>query len=389
MKAYVQSLLLALVFFNHVLFAADWPQWRHDAKRSGATEEELPGNLKRQWMLALGKPTPAYEHQYRMCADYSYSTVSADGTLFVPSNMTDQVIALDLDTGKLCWRYVTDGPVRFAPVYNKGKLYFTSDDAYLYCVDSKNGKLTWRQRGVPKDIPGMLMLVNGRMVSRWPARGAPVLSGGIIYFGAGIWPEEGVYQNAVDAETGELVWQSDALSLVKEGMCDHGTNHDLSLPPHGYPAIINNKLAVTSGRTLKAGSHLVTGEMFMDSSIDQKIVKKLIAGKTDYRIEKSTLYRISAPAGAADWTHESADLLTYRDAATELYDIDSDRTIPFNSMRAGCTTSFIPAGGVMSAPMLGHGCVCNYPMFASIALYHMPGSKSMRPKAVQQSWERK
>ena len=82
-------------------------------------------------------------------------------------------------------------------------------------------------------------------------------------------------------------------------------------------------------------------------------------------------------------------LLTYRDAATEIYDMDSDRTIPFNSMRAGCTTSLIPANGVLSAPMLSHGCVCNYPMFASLALYHMPGSESMRPKAVQQSWERK
>lgn len=61
MKAYAQSLLLALVFFNHVSFAADWPQWRHDARRSGATEEELPGNLKRQWMLPLGKPVPAYD----------------------------------------------------------------------------------------------------------------------------------------------------------------------------------------------------------------------------------------------------------------------------------------------------------------------------------------
>lgn len=27
-----------------------------------------------------------------------------------------------------------------------------------------------------------------------------------------------------------------------------------------------------------------------------------------------------------------------------------------------------------------------YPMFASVALYHMPGSEPMRPKAVQQSW---
>lgn len=181
MKVYAQSLLLILVFFNHVSFAADWPQWRHDAKRSGATEEQLPRNLKQQWMLSLGKPAPAFEHQYRMCADFSCSPVAADRMLFVPSNVTDQVMAFDLVTGGLKWRYITDGPVRFAPVYHAGKLFFTSDDGYLYCVDSKDGKLLWRQRGVPKDIPDMLMLVNGRMVSRWRAMTSGPRNGWTLY----------------------------------------------------------------------------------------------------------------------------------------------------------------------------------------------------------------
>ena len=289
MKVHEQILLLTLIIFSHSSYGADWPQWRHDAKRSGATEEELPLKLKRQWMLSLGKPAPAYEHQYRMCADFSYSLVAADGTLFVPSNVTDQIMAFDLAAGELKWRYVTDGPVRFAPVYHKGRLFFTSDDGYLYCVNSKDGRLLWRQRGVPKDIPDMLMLVNGRMVSRWPARGAPVLSGGLIYFGAGIWPEEGSYQNAVDAKTGELVWQSDALSIIKEGMCDHGTNHDLSLPPHGYPAVINNKLAVTSGRTLAAWFDLKTGKMDPYTSFYVKFLAPrgtwYVAGNDDYWVQ--------------------------------------------------------------------------------------------------------
>jgi hypothetical protein len=80
-------------------------------------------------------------------------------------------------------------------------------------------------------------------------------------------------------------------------------------------------------------------------------------------------------------------LLVYRDAATEFYDIDSNRIIGLNSLRSGCTTSFIPAGGVMTAPMLGHGCVCNYPMFASLGLYHFPEIEKYRPPAVTASWK--
>jgi hypothetical protein len=46
----------------------------------------------------------------------------------------------------------------------------------------------------------------------------------------------------------------------------------------------------------------------------------------------------------------------------------------------------IVAGGVMTAPMLGHGCVCNYPMFASLGLYHCPEIDQYRPAAVMDSW---
>ena len=80
------------------------------------------------------------------------------------------------------------------------------------------------------------------------------------------------------------------------------------------------------------------------------------------------------------------NLLVYRDAATELYDIATKRMIGLNSVRSGCTTSFIPAGGILTAPMLAHGCVCNYPMFASQALYHTEALEAYRPGAVVDSW---
>jgi outer membrane protein assembly factor BamB len=82
----------------------------------------------------------------------------------------------------------------------------------------------------------------------------------------------------------------------------------------------------------------------------------------------------------------SNDLLAYRDAATELYDLREQRMIGLNSVRSGCTTSFIPAGGILTAPMLGHGCVCNYPMFASQALFYWPEIETHRPATVTGSW---
>jgi len=239
----------------------DWPMWRYDANRSAATDAAGPSQPALRWQLSLEHPDPAFDHQYRMCADVTYAPVAAEGLVFIPSNVSDQLMACDLETGALRWRYFTEGPVRFAPVYRAGKVYLVSDDGYLHCVSAKDGTLLWKIRGAPETLPDCRMLVNGRLASRWPARGAPVEHDGVIYFGAGIWPEEGVYVCAVNADTGRLLWRSDAMSYVKDGMSDHGRAYDLSLPPQGYLAVIDGRLAVPSGRSLAAWFDPRTGAM--------------------------------------------------------------------------------------------------------------------------------
>jgi len=233
-------------------YAADWPQWRFDANRSAATEESCADNPSQLWHLPLPYPDPAYDHQYRMCADITYAPVAAHGLVFIPSNVADEVRACDLKTGKAVWRWITDGPVRMAPACIGDTVCFGSDDGYLYAVAARTGELRWKVRGAPDHLPDSRLLVNGRLCSRWPVRGAPVIHGGAVFFGAGVWPEEGIYVSAVDVRTGELLWRSDRLSYIKNGMSDHGQAYDLSLPPQGYPAVLHGKLAVTSGRSLAA-----------------------------------------------------------------------------------------------------------------------------------------
>ena len=170
--------------------AADWPQWRYDANRSAATTEQCSDEMTLLWVRDLGRPDPAYDHQYRMCADATYAPVAARGRLFVPSNRSDSVTAFELASGNVAWRYVTEGPIRMARLVHDGRVYFGSDDGHLYCVDADGGTLQWRVRGVPDGTPDSRMLVNGRIASRWPVRGAPVVHEGIVYFGCGLWPEE-------------------------------------------------------------------------------------------------------------------------------------------------------------------------------------------------------
>ena len=98
----------------------------------------------------------------------------------------------------------------------RGRLYFVADDGCLYCLSADEGRLLWKFCGLDADRRPYKLLGNERLISRWPARGGPVLADGTIYFAAGLWPNEGVFVYAVDAATGRQVWVNDEARIRQE-----------------------------------------------------------------------------------------------------------------------------------------------------------------------------
>ncbi len=241
--------------------AADWPQFRYDAGRTAAAPIDLPDELQLRWERQMPTPRPAFPHELRLAYDASYEPVVMDGTMYVPSMVNDSVTALDTATGNQRWQFFAEGPVRFAPVAWQGKIYFVSDDGYLYCVDADDGSLQWRFRGLPEDRSDRKVVGHGRLVSLWPARGGPVMADGIIYFAAGLWPTEGVFVHAVDAETGQAVWSNTESDLIPRSNWDHGIGFYAGLTPQGYLAIVGDWLVVPCGSQLPAFLDLKTGEL--------------------------------------------------------------------------------------------------------------------------------
>src|SRR5207253_3212025 len=154
------------------LRAADWPMGRYDAQRSASSPQELPAQLHLHWVREYPPQVPAWPDQEKMPFDMAFEPVVLGQTLFVNSSRHDCVRALDVVAGQEKWTFFADGPIRFAPVAWQGRIYFTSDDGYLYCVDAADGKLCWKFRGGPSDRK---ILGNERLISTWPARGAPVM----------------------------------------------------------------------------------------------------------------------------------------------------------------------------------------------------------------------
>lgn len=230
---------------------------RHDAQRSGATDEELAGSLHLQWVRELPPLKPAWPDQSMMQFDAAYVPVILGKTLFYASAHDDSVTALDTETGAQRWKFITDGPVRFAPLGWEGRLYFVSDDGYLYCVDAEAGKLLWRFRGGPSDRK---ILGNERLISTWPARGAPVLADGKIYFAAGIWPFMGIFLHALDARTGEVEWTNDGDGAIYIPQPHHADSF-AGVAPQGALAIVDDKLLVPGGRSVPACYDRKTGKL--------------------------------------------------------------------------------------------------------------------------------
>ena len=243
--------------------AADWPQYRYDARRSAASPQELPAKLHLQWVRRFPPPRPAYPLENRLAFDRSYEPVVMGELMFVPSMVTDSVTALDTATGEEKWRFHAGGPVRLAPVAGRGKVYFVCDDGCLYCVNASTGDLLWKVASLPAGAKGRTdrkVLGDGRLISLRPARGGPVLAEGKVYFAAGIWPSEGIHVCAVDAETGKVVWSNTDSGRIENANADHLQRHYAGLAPQGHLAVVGGKLVIPSGRQLPGFFDAKTGK---------------------------------------------------------------------------------------------------------------------------------
>ena len=235
---------------SHAL-AGDWPTYQHDAQRSGISTERIKAPLSQEWVFtatygpshAWGDPQPKpVESQLelpRMRFDDAFHVAAVGDMVYFASSSDTKVYALDAKTGRIRWKFFTEGPVRLAPTVSKGKVYVGSDDGKVYCLDAGDGHAVWTFNAAPG---GHKVLGNGKMISLWPVRTGVLVDDGIAYFAAGIFPAEGLYLYAVNAENGKGLWKNDTYG--RGGM---GT-----VSPQGYMVASKERLFLPSGRSMPA-----------------------------------------------------------------------------------------------------------------------------------------
>jgi len=238
--------------------AADWTTWRADSSRSGYTTDSLPAKLALRWSWhPMHAPTPAWPRDDRMSFDRAHHVVVSRGLVIFASSVDGMVTALDAATGALKWSFFTEGPVRFAPTVWKDRLFVVSDDGFLYCLKVLDGKLINRWRGGPRDDR---VLGNTQMISKWPARGGPVIHDGLLYWAAGIWQSEGVFIHAINPDSGEIVWTNDRSGGIEMPQPHGGANAKSGVTAQGYLLANEDRLFVPTGRAVPAAFQRVSGE---------------------------------------------------------------------------------------------------------------------------------
>lgn len=195
----------------------DWPQFKKDNFRSANSGTSLDlSTLGEDWRYESSQwPSPAwygpakedaysYDRPLPSMRDYdlAYYPVIVGNSLFYGSSSDDAVHCINTKSGKEEWIYTTNGPIRNAPAYYKGRIYIGSDDGFVYCLNATNGELIWKFSPVPDQE--RLLLNNGRLISFYPIRTGVTVEDDIVYFGASLLPWKKSYLCAIDAISGKV-----------------------------------------------------------------------------------------------------------------------------------------------------------------------------------------
>ena len=177
---------------------------------------------------------------------------------------------------------------------------------------------------------------------------------------------------ALDASSGDRLWQA-VMELTRDEKnpsrplrLSYSEANDILVAVYGPVSAYNGKDGTLlwgdkaiegSDQLMLHGERLITqhGEMY-DPRTGSLLPGRLWGGKPN------------AATRGCNRAIAGQYMALIRDAHASYFDLASLRQTYFRGVRSGCTNSLIPAGGLLNAPNFSHGCSCNYPVFASLAL---------------------
>ncbi|HUT13732.1 MAG TPA: PQQ-binding-like beta-propeller repeat protein, partial [Thermoguttaceae bacterium] len=208
----------------------DWPTYRHDAARSGATASPVPVELKRQWQVDLGGKLS--------------SVVVSGGKVFLAAVDAHTLYALDAATGQAAWSFTSGGRIDSPPTVHQGRVLFGSADGWVYALRAGDGALAWRFRAAPLD---RRLMAYDQLESVWPVSGSVLVQDGNVYCVAGrsAFLDGGMRLLRLDAATGRKLSET----VIDDRDPETGNNLQIHVQGQDMPVALPDILS-SDGRSI-------------------------------------------------------------------------------------------------------------------------------------------
>ncbi len=238
----------------------DWPTYRRDARRTGATGGEVPAETAPRWKTSLGGAlTPP---------------VFAHGRVYAAARDAHTLHALQAEDGARAWQFTAGGRIDSPPTACGGLVLFGCADGYVYCLRASDGELAWKYRAAPRDER---IGAFGQIESRWPVHGSVLPLGGLVYGTAGrsTFLDSGVRVFALEPGTGALRHETTLDSWSR-------TRADAAGKPF-VPAY--HMEGSHSDILVSEGGSIFMGQYQLDASLAGQEVPYVIPGKGDEKVK--------------------------------------------------------------------------------------------------------
>ncbi len=175
---------------SEVRSPADWPTFRYDAARHGASPAEVPSAVAQNWQVSFAGAALT-------------APVAVGDRVYVAERDNNTLHALDARTGRTVWSFVTGGRIDSPPTISQGMVLLGSGDGWLYCLKADDGKLAWRFLAAPSE---RRILAFERLESVWPVHGSVLVQDGVAYLTAGrsSYLDGGIYLYGLDPQSGRV-----------------------------------------------------------------------------------------------------------------------------------------------------------------------------------------
>jgi len=167
----------------------DWPTYRGNIARSGATTSRVADKLTTRWGAVIGQGITA-------------PVVAAD-RVYVAQKDAYTVHCLDRTNGKAVWKFLANGPIDSPPtIHASGLCVVGCGDGSVYCLDANSGELAWRFKvsAIERRIGS-----ENRLESPLSISGSVLVLDDVVYFAAGRSTnlDGGIRVHGLDVHTGK------------------------------------------------------------------------------------------------------------------------------------------------------------------------------------------